>query len=125
MEVQEAMAIDEEEEYGLLDFEDVLIPDAEVEVAHPAMDVDGWDAEPDNDAQMMAEFLVSQGVQPSPAFKRDNAMMKAETEATTLFEAFGSGSITDVANVLRRDLNIEGLAVLDLRARKPERRRQR
>ena len=72
----------------------------------------------DDEEQRVANALLLCGVKEGIA-QRKAADMVAPSKATFV-EMYGRGAIMREANTTRRDLNVEGLAALDLRTSKPD-----
>ena len=75
------------------------------------------DDAPDDTEDAMIDALLRAGVQPATAKDTAHQMM-ALKRRPNFVEAYGK-SITDYTNASRRNLNIDGLASLDLRSPKP------
>ena len=79
-------------------------------------DAEHMDTQEANENAML-DALIQAGVQPALAKETAHQMMALKNRSTFV-EAYGK-SITDYANAHRRNLNIDGLASLDLRSPKP------
>ena len=72
----------------------------------------------DHDPGILVDALIAYGVTPVDAHK---AVLSMTTKATptTFYEVYGRGELTKQAHLHRRNLNIQGLKVLDLRTLRP------
>ena len=71
----------------------------------------------EDDADQMLDALLLAGVDKATAQKVSHQMMALKAQPTFV-EAYGK-TITDYTNAHRRNLNVKGLASLDLRSPKP------